>query len=152
MSLIRQKAIEGLNAGDTFSVSRTFTEGDVTKFADISKDYNPVHFDDSFARSKNLDGRICHGLLVAALLTEIGGEIGWLASGMEFNFRKPVYFGDTITCHFTIVAIDGKGRAKAEARFTNGHGTIVTEAILSGVLPSQSERRIMQTRLRHGLR
>src|SRR5712672_1693491 len=98
MSHIRKKAIAGLKQGDSFTVSRTFTEQDTLAFADLSRDYNPVHFDDRFANAKAFRGRICHGLAVASLATEIGGQIGWLASGMNFRFKRPVYFGDTIDC------------------------------------------------------
>jgi len=87
MSDSRNKAIAGLKPGDSFAVSRTFTEQDTSIFADISRDYNPVHFDDRFANAKGFPGRICHGLLVASMVTEIGGQIGWLASGM--TFRSP---------------------------------------------------------------
>ena len=90
MSDIRLKAVEGLKSGDTFSVSRTFHWRDVVRFADISRDYNPVQFDERFSKVKNFDRCICHGLLIATLLTEIGGKIGWLASGMNFRFIKPV--------------------------------------------------------------
>ncbi len=60
MSHIRQRAIAGLKLGDSFTVSRTFTEQDTRSFADISRDYNPVHFNDRFAELKNFCGRICH--------------------------------------------------------------------------------------------
>ncbi len=119
MSYIRKKAISGLAKGDTFSVSRTFTEEDVTQFAEISRDYNPIHFEKRFSNVKRIDGLICHGLLVASLITEIGGQIGWLASGMTLQFKKPVHIGDTIRCDFTITEIDDRGRAKGEAVFTN---------------------------------
>jgi len=85
MSHIRKKAIAGLKPGDSFTVSRTFTEQDTMIFADVSRDYNPVHFDDRFADAKNFRGRICHGLLVASLATEIGGQIGWLALRHDFS-------------------------------------------------------------------
>ena len=67
MSHIRNKAIEGLKAGDSFSVSRTFTEADVLQFGDLSRDYNPVHYDERFAAAKSFHARICHGLLVFGL-------------------------------------------------------------------------------------
>jgi len=143
MSFIRQKAIAGLNRGDCFAVSRTFTEKDTMAFADISRDYNPVHFDDRFAVVKNFRGRICHGLLVATLVTEIGGQIGWLASEMNFRFRKPVYFGDTIECRLTITELDDRKRAKAEAVFKNQEGEIVIEAALAGIVPGDQEERVM---------
>lgn len=144
MSYIRQKAIAGLKLGDSFTVSRTFTEQDTRVFADISRDYNPVHFNDRFAGLKNFRGRICHGLLVASMLTEIGGEIGWLASGMNFRFRKPVYFGDTIECSLTITELDDRNRAKAEAVFRNQQDEVVIEAHLTGVVPGSSEKQVMQ--------
>lgn len=78
MSLIRKKAIAGLEIGDNFSVSRTFSEQDVIQFAELSRDYNPIHFEKRFSKVKNFDGLICQGLLVASLITEIGGQIGWL--------------------------------------------------------------------------
>lgn len=144
MSAIRNKAVEGLKIGDTFTLTRTFSERDMVHFADISRDYNPVHFDDRYAAVKNFRSRICHGLLVASMLTEIGGQIGWLATGMQMSFRKPVYFDDTIRCRFTIQEIDANNWAKARARFKNQHGTTVLEALLTGILPGTAERDILK--------
>jgi 3-hydroxybutyryl-CoA dehydratase len=150
MSGMRRRAAEGLKSGDTLSISRTFSEQDTIRFADISRDYNPVHFDDRFAKAKNYERRVCHGLLIAGMVTEIGGQIGWLASGMDFRFKKPVYFGDTIQCDFTITDIDERGRAKASAVFRNGDGTIVLEAVITGFLPGDREKRIMKDMLSEG--
>ena len=143
MSQIRNQTIRGLTVGETFTVSRKFTEQDMITFADITRDYNPIHFDKRFAEAKNLKGRICHGLLVASLLTEIGGQIGWLASEMNFRFKKPVYFGDTIECLLTITKIDGQNRARAGVIYRNQDGTVVLEAELAGILPSDRERKVL---------
>ena len=150
MSYIRKKAIAGLKPGDSFSASRTFTEQETMAFAALSRDYNPVHFDDRFAEVKRFQGRICHGLLVAGLLTEIGGQIGWLASGMNFRFKKPVYFGDTIECSFTITELDDRSRAKAEAVFKNQQDEVVIEAHLTGIIPGVPEQRVMEAMLAEG--
>ncbi len=143
MSYIRERTIIGLQRGDSFAVSRSFTEPEMVAFADISRDYNPVHFDDRFAEVKGFRGRICHGLLITSILTEIGGQIGWLASGMSFRFKKPVYFGDTIECRLTITDLDDRNRAKAEAVFKNQQDEIVIEAHLTGIIPGVTERRVM---------
>ena len=150
MSYIRKKAIAGLKRSDSFAVSRTFTEQDTLAFADLSRDYNPVHFDHRFAKVKNFHGRICHGLLVASMLTEIGGQIGWLASGMNFRFKKPVYFGDTIECCLTITELDDRNRAKAEAVFKNQKEEIVIEAYLTGILPDFPAKRVMEVMMAEG--
>lgn len=150
MSYIRRKAIEGLEVGDSFSISRTFTERDVVDFADITRDYNPVHFDDRFTKVKDFNSRVCHGLLVASIVTQIGGQIGWLASEMRYRFKKPVYFSDTITCYFTITDIDDRDRAKAEAVFKNQNEETVLEAYLAGIIPGSAEKRVMNIMMAEG--
>ena len=150
MSAIRRKAIEGIKIGDTFTVTRTFTEKDMFRFADITRDYNPVHFDDRFAGVKNFNGRICHGLLVASIITEVGGQIGWLASGMHFIYKKPVYFKDTVTCELTITEIDHQRRAKAEAVYRNQDGKTVLEAHLTGIVPGPAEQQILNAMVADG--
>jgi acyl dehydratase len=143
MSEMREKSIHGLKAGDTFVITRTFTEQDTMTFADISRDYNPVHFDRRFSSAKAFPDLICHGLLVASMLTEIGGQIGWLASGMNFRFRRPVYFGDTIECRLTINEIDERDRARAEALLRNQEDEIVIEASVTGIVAGIPERQVM---------
>lgn len=84
MVSLRERAAEGLQVGDSFRTTRTFTDDDVTIFAHISRDYNPIHFDARFAETRNFLAPFCHGLLAASLATEIGGQIGWMASFMNF--------------------------------------------------------------------
>ena len=74
----RERAAKGLKVGDSFATSRTFTKDDVLRFAQLSLDYNPIHFADRFAGVKNFHAPICHGLLVASLVTELGGRVACL--------------------------------------------------------------------------
>lgn len=150
MSHIRNKAIEGLQVGDGFSVSRTFTKEEVLQFAEISRDYNPVHFDERFAKVRNFTGPVCQGLLVASLVTEIGGQIGWLASEMDFKFLKPVYFGDTIKCDFTITHIGEGGNARGEGIFTNDDGATVLIGVVTGFMPGDKEKHVMKAMVAEG--
>ena len=150
MAGFRERAAEGLQVGDTFRTSRTFTEDDVIRFARISRDYNPVHFDARFAKAKNFSAPICHGLLVASLATEIGGQIGWLASSMNFRFKGPVYVGETITCSWVITAIDQNGRAKASVTTTKEDGAAVIEAEINGIVPGLEERKVLRQMLSEG--
>ena len=150
MTKIREKTIQGLAAGDAFTVTRTFTEKDMNLFAEITRDYNPVHFDERFSAAKKFSGKICHGLLAASIITEIGGQIGWLATGMDFQFKKPVYFGDTITCCFTILSVDEKNWAIADVVYKNQDGLIVLEATITGILPNEQERNILSQMVTEG--
>ena len=143
MSELRRRAIEGFQAGDTFELVRSIDEAMTRAFGELSRDYNPVHYDLRYAEAKGFPGLIAHGLLVGSLVTEFGGQVGWLATGMQFRFLKPVFFGDTVTCRITIEDIDARGRAKAVALLTNQDGVPVVEAALTGYLPTGLSREVL---------
>ena len=149
-SEIRKQTLAGLKVGDRFTAVRTFTEKDLLKFSEITRDYNPVHFDERFSAVKKFNGRICHGLLVASMLTEIGGQIGWLASVMNFRFKRPVYLQDKITCTLTITQIDALHRAQAIALYENQDGAIVLEADLEGIVPAAPELEVLNAMVAEG--
>jgi len=141
---MRQQAIAGLKAGDRFEIKRTFTRAEVDAFGDLTRDYNPVHYDESWTRAKGFDGLICHGLLVGAMICEFGGQVGWLATGMNFKFIKPAYIGEAIACVVTILSIAPSGRAEAEAIFTNGRNQRIGHARMTGRLPLPDERELLR--------
>lgn len=146
----RERAAEGLQVGDRFTIVRCFTEDDIRQFAQISRDYNPVHCDARYAQLRRFKAPIAHGLLTASLVTEIGGQIGWLATGMNFEFKQPVYADEPITCHWLIVDIDERGHAKAEVRILDAQGITMLEATTTGVLPGAKERERLKQMLAEG--
>jgi 3-hydroxybutyryl-CoA dehydratase len=150
MSEWRRRATQGLNPGTTFTFARTFTNSDVEVFGDITRDYNPVHYEERFTRVKGFSGLICHGLLVGSMVCELGGQVAWLASGMEFRFLSPVYIGETITCRVTIEEVDERGFARAEGIFTNQDGQKVLEATLTGFIPGTREREVLAEMMAEG--
>lgn len=147
---IRQQAISGLTPGDTFSYRRRFSQSDTHRFGELTRDYNPVHYEPRWAEQKHYSGPICHGLLVGSMICEFGGQVGWLATGMQFNFIKPVYFGDTIRCEIILTKIESNGRAEADARFFNQNGLLVCRAQLTGRLPGDRERDLLQQMVDEG--
>ncbi|XVH31662.1 MaoC/PaaZ C-terminal domain-containing protein [Haloferacaceae archaeon DSL9] len=82
--------------GERRTFGRTFTPADVWRFAAVSEDRQPRHTD------PDSEGRLMvHGLLTATLPTKIGGDLEVLASTMKFEFLRPVYTGEQITCACT---------------------------------------------------
>lgn len=140
----RKAAIAGLKPGDTFVFKRTFTREETLAFGDLTLDYNPVHYDTRWTDAKGFDGLICHGLLVGSMICEFGGQVGWLATGMEFKFIAPVYFNDTIECTITLSELETNGRAEARAEFRNQAGRQVACARMTGRLPLQKEQAILR--------
>ena len=147
---MRQQAINGLKAGDSFTYKRSFTQKETELFGDMTRDYNPVHYDIRWTEAKGFNGLVCHGLLVGSMICEFGGQVGWLATGMNFKFIKPVYFGDTITCSIMITKIEASGRAEAEAVFVNDAGDQVCYSHLTGRVPLEHEKVILERMVHEG--
>jgi len=84
------------------------------------------------------------------MICEFGGQVGWLATGMNFKFISPVYFGDTIQCAITINTIQENGRAEAEALFINQDEKQVGHASMTGRLPMKKEKNILSAMTQEG--
>jgi len=136
----RKRAAEGVSPGDRFSFSRAFSLDELAAFGEITRDYNPVHYDEAFAELKGFGGPICHGLLAGSMICEIGGQLGWLATGMQFAFKKPVHAGDTITCDLAVDTVDASHFARGHARLCNQDGAEVMSVVLEGYLPDPAAR------------
>ena len=94
----------GPTEGETHTFERRFTKEDVEQFAAVSGDTQPRHTE------PDDDGRLMvHGLLTATLPTKIGGDLEVLAHTMEFEFRRPVYTGETISCIWTMERVEKQG-------------------------------------------
>jgi 3-hydroxybutyryl-CoA dehydratase len=105
-----------LQVGDTGSFTKTITEHDVFAFADASGDFNPLHIDEEYARRTVFGHRIAHGILTAGIIsTVLGGEIpglGTIFVELHIQFRKPVFFGDTVTATATVMEIINPKRVR----------------------------------------
>jgi acyl dehydratase len=69
---------------------------------------------------------------------------------MDFKFLKPVYFGDSIRCDFTITEIGNGGRARAEAVFTNEDQVTVLVGVVTGFIPGDKEKQVMRAMVDEG--
>ncbi len=90
-----------MRAPDVGLVVKRLTQEQILRYADAVGDHNPVHVDESFARTTPFGGTIAHGMLVLASISEMMtaafGE-AWLARGrLHVRFRAPARPGDVIT-------------------------------------------------------
>lgn len=97
--------------GDRESFSKTLTETDVYGFAGISGDFNPVHVNRVEAEKGRFGRQVCHGMLVASLISaDIGMKLpgpGAIYLEQNLKFIKPVFIGDTVTAQAEVASIDG---------------------------------------------
>lgn len=86
----------------------TFTPDDVERFADLTGDRNPLHFDLAFAARTRVGRRIVHGGLTTGLFNALVAEVlpgpGSVFLRQEWDYPAPVYIGDTVTAEAEVTA------------------------------------------------
>ncbi|MHA1909041.1 MAG: MaoC family dehydratase [Candidatus Thorarchaeota archaeon] len=138
MNEIKVTKYEDLKVGDIAEVVRTITDDDIQKFGELSGDMNPLHFNEEWAKTTRFKGRIAHGALIAALISQaIGMKLpgpGILYLGQTLSFRAPVRIGDTVTVRAEVIEkIDEKKRVRIDTTCTNQDGAkvVIGEALIS---------------------
>jgi acyl dehydratase len=87
--------------------TRTFTEADVERFARITGDRNPLHFDEDFAAATRfgrlvVQGGVTAGLFNALVAMELPGP-GSVFLHQEWDYPAPVFVGDTVTAEAEVI-------------------------------------------------
>ena len=121
-----------LKLGDRASLSKAFTEEEVARFADISRDMNPIHVDKEFAEASIFGQRIVHGMLVASLFSGLlGGELpgeGTIYLGQNLSFKAPVAIGERVTASVEVIQIrEDKPIVTLRTVCVNSDGNVVIE-------------------------
>jgi acyl dehydratase len=134
------KTFEEIKIGEKASLSKTISESDVYLYAGISGDFNPIHVDEEYAKSTVYGKRIAHGGLAASLLAPVLGMklpgLGTVALETRTKFRKPVYFGDTITCTVEVIKKQPKIKSvEMKVVWTNQNGEVVCKGDCSVIPP-----------------
>jgi 3-hydroxybutyryl-CoA dehydratase len=128
--------IEELKPGMSASYSKAVTEDDIQKFGEVTGDFNPVHFDESYAKSTIFRGRIAHGLLTAGYISTVLGTkmpgAGAIFMSASIRFKAPVRIGDVVTALCTVrEVIAEKRRVICECVCKVGETTVIdAEAML----------------------
>jgi 3-hydroxybutyryl-CoA dehydratase len=87
--------------GERASFTKTVTESDVTTFAGLIGDFNPIHVDAEYARKSRFGQRVAHGMFTGGLISAVLGNKlpgpGAIYLSQQLEFLTPVFIGDTIT-------------------------------------------------------
>jgi acyl dehydratase len=88
---------------------RTIDAGDVSRYAGLSGDFNPLHVDAEFAKTTPFGERVAHGILTLAVSHGQQNLGGWFEGttlallGLDrLTFTAPVRFGDTVRTEMTV--------------------------------------------------
>src|SRR5436309_11895451 len=115
----RGRYFEDFKVGEMLTTSRRTVEGgDVSRFAGLTGDFNPLHTDEVFAQQTPFGARVAHGILTLAVSNGQQNLSGWF-EGTAFallgldrvKFTAPVKFGDTIHTEMTVKQARESSRA-----------------------------------------
>ena len=129
---------------------RTITETDITAFAGLTGDYNPVHTDEVFAAATDFGGRVAHGPMgigmafgLASRLDLIDGTVIALL-GVTWAFKAPVRAGDTLHVDITVSEM-------RETRHADRGIVGLTFAMVNqdGAVTQEGEARLLMRRTPH---
>jgi acyl dehydratase len=87
----------------------TMTAAHVKTFAELTGDYNPLHFDESFVANTKfkrlvVQGGLTTGLLHALVAMDMPGP-GTVFLSQNWKFTAPVFIGDTITAEAEVLSV-----------------------------------------------
>ena len=89
--------LEDLEVGQSAELTRTVQDGDLTTFAAVTGDDNPLHLDEAYAAATPFKGRIAHGMLSAGYISAVLGTKlpgpGAIYVSQSLSFRR--IFGRT---------------------------------------------------------
>lgn len=108
--------------GQAFTTSRrTITLADITNYAGLSNDFNPLHVDEEFA-TKHFGRRIAHGQMIASIVSGLRSDLdSWPVTSylhVSRRFGAPVGAGDTIKGHYTVSEVRDSRSRPGEAVVT----------------------------------
>jgi acyl dehydratase len=112
--------------------SLTLTAQHVKTFAELSGDYNPLHFDEGFVSKTKfgrlvVQGGLTTGLLHALVAMDMPGP-GTVFLSQNWKFTAPVYIDDTITASAEVLSVHAtKPVTQLAVRVTRQTGEVVLE-------------------------
>jgi 3-hydroxybutyryl-CoA dehydratase len=133
---------EELVVGQAAEWAKTVTEADVTLFAGVTGDFNPVHVDAVAAERSRFGGRIAHGMLSAGLVSaaiamRLPGP-GTIYLTQSLRFTAPVRIGDTVTARVEVVELIAKRRrVRLATSCRNQRGELVLDGEATVMVPDE---------------
>lgn len=115
------KTIKEINVGDLCEELFYIDEKALITYADLTGDYNPIHWNDIYAKQTFFKNRIVHGMLLGGYISKVLGTVlpgeGCIYLKQEMIFLKPVYVNEYITIRVEVLS----------KNVTKNHVTLLTQ-------------------------
>lgn len=121
---------DSMHIGQTFTITRTFTQDDFNRFAALSGDDNPIHVDPEFSARTKFGRTVAHGMLLYGSICGAVSEHFPGVRQLEQNLRfpSPTYVDEEITIRLSVTEVNAGDRtAHIEATITRPAGEVSCE-------------------------
>jgi acyl dehydratase len=120
-----------IEINQVFTHQFQFSQQEVTQFAEVTGDKNPVHTDAAYAAKTLFRRPIMHGMLGASLFSKVFGTLfpgeGTIYLKQSLNFLKPMYVDTPYEAVFTVKELlKDKNRAIVETIIKDKDGKVCT--------------------------
>ena len=107
----------------------------VEKFLEISGDSNPLHTDSQYSKSKGFLNKVVYGMLTSSFYSTLVGVYlpgkYCFLQGIDIQFSKPVYIGETLTIAGKISYVNAAYKQiEIQATIVNQNGQKVSKATI----------------------
>jgi acyl dehydratase len=128
--------------GATARVTRIFTPEDVARYADLTGDHNPLHFDEAYARATRPGRLIVHGGLTTGLFNALVAEQlpgpGSVFLSQRWDYPAAVGIGEAVTAEVEVLearADKPVTRLRCRAWLADGTEVLRGESVVYTLLP-----------------
>lgn len=150
MTTLDNFTYDEITIGQTATYSKAVEERDLSLFAAVSGDLNPLHLDAVYAATTAFGERIAHGMLTGALISaalamKLPGP-GTIYLAQDLRFRLPVKIGDTITVELEVtgkqdrrksVTLDCKAYNQARKLVASGTADVIAPSEKLSLMPPE---------------
>ena len=98
--MVKKTYFNNLKVNQSYTESIKVTETIIKRFASASKDKNPIHLNEKFAKKTIFKTRIAHGMLIASFISSVIGNKfpgqGTIYVSQNLEFKRPVKINDIV--------------------------------------------------------
>lgn len=106
------RTITELRTGEYAEKTDIITYENADRYAAVTGDYNPIHFNTPEAWRSRYKRPIAHGMILAGFISGVIGismpGCGCIYETQSLSFHRPVFYGDVILTRVTVAGMDPK--------------------------------------------
>lgn len=140
-NVLENRTYDELQIGDSAQYHRICSEQDIILMAATSGDENPIHLDAEFAENSQFGGRIAHGIWTGSLVSAAVGlhlpGPGTIYLRQEFNFKRPVMIGDSLTATVSVAEKREKNHVLLNVLVVNQKNKVVLDGTSLVIAPTE---------------